>query len=165
MERLMRTGELGRFRRRRRCGGFTYLWAMMAVALLGLVLAQIGPSFAQSAQREREAQLMRIGLAYAQAIERYYHAHLSKQYPERLDQLLLDARFATTVRHIRDLYGDPVNRGEGFAPVRGGDGRVIGVRSQSEISPLRTQPWTDGRHSLPASQKYSDWQFLAKVDG
>ena len=160
----MRRGELVRSPSRRHARGFTYLWVLAAVALLGLTLAKVGPAWAHAAQREREAHLLRIGVAYAQAIERYYHAQPAKQYPERLDQLVLDTRFASPVRHLRDLYGDPVNRGEPFEPVHGAGGRVIGVRSRSEAAPLRTQAWTAGRHDIPAGSKYSEWQFLAKVD-
>lgn len=137
----------------------------MAIALLSLALARVGPVWAQSVQREREAQLLRVGVAYAQAIERYYHAQAARQYPERLEHLLLDPRLVVPVRHLRDLYTDPVNPGQAFEPVRGGDGRVIGVRSRSEAVPLRTQAWTDGRHGLPAAHRYSEWLFMAKVDG
>ena len=140
----------------RHARGFTYLWALAAIALLGLALAKVGPAWAQAAQREREAYLVRVGVAYALAIERYYHAQAAKQYPERLDQLVLDTRFATPVRHLRDLYGDPVNRGAPLDAVRGADGRVVGVRSRSDGVPLRTRPWTDGRHSIPAGQKCRD---------
>ena len=145
--------------------GFTYVWALMAVALLGLALARVGPAWAQSVQREREAQLLRVGVAYALAIERYYHAHPSKLYPTRLDQLLLDSRFTAPVRHLRDLYSDPINPGQAFEPVLGSGGQVIGVHSRSDTAPVRTQAWTDGRHSLPAAQRYSEWVFLARVDG
>jgi type II secretory pathway pseudopilin PulG len=157
--------RLGSFKARSDSRGFTYLWALMAIALMGIALARVGPTWAQSVQRDREAQLMRVGWAYAQAVERYYHAQPVKQFPDSLEQLVSDPRFTVTVRHLRDLYSDPVNPGASFEPVRSGDGRVMGVRSRSDAAPIRTQSWSDGRRTLPAAQHYSEWQFLAQVDG
>ena len=144
------------------CRGFTYLWVLSAIALLGLALAWVGPAWQKSVQREREAQLLRVGLAYAQAIERYYHAQGLRQYPERLEDLLLDPRFSAPVRHLRSLYSDPMIPGQAMEAVRAGDGRVIGVNSRSMDMPLHRQAWTDGRRTLPPVDRYSDWKFVAQ---
>ena len=143
--------------------GFTYLWLLSSIALLGLALAWVGPAWQKSVQREREAQLLRVGLAYAQAIERYYFAQGLRQYPERLEDLLLDPRFSAPVRHLRALYADPMIPGQAMEAVRAGDGRVVGVRSRSAAMPLHRQTWIDGRRTLPPVDRYSDWQFVAEV--
>ena len=52
--------------------GFTYLWLLAAMAVLAIGMAIAGPMWARQAQRERESELLRVGAAYATAIEHYY---------------------------------------------------------------------------------------------
>lgn len=150
---------------RHRQAGFTYLWLLAALAVLGLFLAVVGPMWATQAQREREAELLRVGTAYAQAIERYYAMSPGgvKTMPARIDDLLLDPRFATPVRHLRVAYLDPIDPSRAMAPIVGAGGQLIGVRSTSDLAPLRRVEWTDGRHVVEPAAHYRDWQFLAQT--
>src|SRR5256885_1974477 len=54
--------------------GFTYVWAMAAVAILGVGMAAMGSLWSDDARREREQEALRIGRLYAEAIESYYRA-------------------------------------------------------------------------------------------
>jgi type II secretory pathway pseudopilin PulG len=150
---------------RRAQAGFTYLWLLAALAVLGIGMAAAGPLWAMQAQREREAELMHVGVACAQAIERYWRLSPpgARQLPRSVDDLLLDPRFPTPVRHLRTAYGDPMQPGQPLEWIRGPDGGLRGVASTSERQPLRQVPWTDGRHTLEPASRYRDWQFLADL--
>ena len=148
--------------------GFTYLWLLAAIAVLAIGMAVVGPMWARQIQREREAELVRVGVAYATAIERYYRMPSGgvRQWPRSVDDLLLDGRFATPVRHLRAAYTDPMQPGQALALVRGPSGEIRGVVSTSTEMPLRQTAWSDGHHTLPAatpSTRYRDWQFLADL--
>lgn len=146
--------------------GFTYVWALVGVALLGIALAAVGPMWADAARREREQELLRIGAIYAQAIAAYYKASpgSEKRYPPDLDALLLDTRFVGTQRHMRRLYPDPMRPLQPWAVVRGPDGTVRGVYSQSTETPFRTEPVDIGVATLPPALRYAEWQFIPSID-
>jgi type II secretory pathway pseudopilin PulG len=146
-------------------GGFTYLWLLAAMAVLGFAMAAIGPLWATQAQREHEAELLRIGATYARAIEHYYALSPGgvKTMPARIDDLLLDPRFATPVRHLRFAYPDPIDPAHALEAILGPGGQLLGVRSTSVLTPLRLVEWTDGRHVIAPAQHYKDWQFLAQT--
>ncbi|MDP9125109.1 MAG: type II secretion system protein [Pseudomonadota bacterium] len=159
----MRTGEHSS---RQQLGGFTYLWLLAAIAVLAIGMSLVGPMWAEQVQRQREAELLRVGTAYAQAIEHYYRMQPSgmQQLPRSVDDLLLDPRFTQPVRHLRQAYTDPLLPGQPMQLVRGLAGDLRGVTSSSDAKPLMRAPWTDGRHALPAATpetRYRDWQFLA----
>ena len=143
--------------------GFTYVWLLALVAVLGIGLAAAGPLWAEEAKREREAELLRVGQSYAEAIARYHRMSPGsvKRFPTELDQLLTDTRFVGTVRHLRTLYPDPVTRGQPWALVRAPDGGIQGVASQSAEPPLRVTAVELGAVHLSAAQRYSDWRFIA----
>jgi prepilin-type N-terminal cleavage/methylation domain-containing protein len=150
---------------RRSESGFTLIWLLAAVAVLGIGMALVGPLWAQQAQREREADLLHVGVAYAQAIEHY--ARISPggvhQLPTSVDDLLLDPRFSTPVRHLRAAYTDPMRPGQPLELVLSPAGSIRGVVSTSDAAPLRQTPWTDGHYTLEPAAHYRDWQFLANV--
>lgn len=146
----------------RRCG-YALLGALLVLALVSLGLAVAGPIWSQQAQRDREQELLRIGLLYAQALASYRQASpgSTKQYPDTLDALLLDTRFVGTRRHLRKLYQDPINPGKPWGRVHDADGRITGVYSLSQAAPLAERPIQFGNSALPADAKYSDWKFVA----
>lgn len=146
-----------------RCGGFTYVSLMLALALLSLGLSVAGPQWAQQAQRERERELMRIGALYAEALGQFRDQSpgSSKQFPLRLEYLLADPRFVGTRRHLRKLYADPVSFGHPWGLIRDAEGGIIGVYSSSDQSPLAAGAQILGKLKLPVAKKYSDWKFMA----
>ena len=48
----------------RRQAGFTYVWVLALVAVLGIGLAAIGPMWHDDVKREREKDALRIGQLY-----------------------------------------------------------------------------------------------------
>jgi len=159
----MRAGEHPSHRHQ---GGFTYLWLLAAIAVLAIGMSLVGPMWAEQVQRQREAELLRVGTAYAQAIEHYYRMQSPgpRQLPHSIDDLLLDPRFTQPVRHLRQAYTDPLLPGQPMQLLRGPAGELRGVASSSDATPLLQAPWSDGHHALPAATpatRYRDWQFLA----
>ncbi|MCW5651993.1 MAG: type II secretion system protein [Ramlibacter sp.] len=115
----------------------------------------------EQARREREADLLRVGEAYARAIGSYYEASpgMVKQWPRSLADLVSDNRYVGTLRHIRRLYPDPVTRGLEWGLIESDDGGISGVFSQSTDSPIRTSAIDLGVVRLPDARQYSDWRF------
>ena len=152
----MRVGSLRRQR------GFTYLWLLAAVAVIGIAMSAVGPLWAQQRQREREAELTRIGMIYVNALEDYYRmsSGSTPHFPVAPEELLLDLRFNANIRHLRQFYDDPVAPGQPLVWIRNERNQLVGVRSASIDKPLRQVTWTDGRHTVPAGEHYSDWIFL-----
>jgi type II secretory pathway pseudopilin PulG len=154
----MRRGE------RARQHGFTFVAVLLLLALCMLGLAVAGPVWSQQVKREREQELLRIGALYAQAIANYRDGSPGtlKQCPPTLNALLRDERFLGTMRHLRRLYGDPVNAGRPWGLVVDADRRITGVYSLSQEAPIAEGALELGAASLAPARHYSDWKFVPK---
>ena len=119
--------------------GFTYLWVLLAVALLGLGLAVGVQVFATAQQREQERELLAIGRQFRAAIARYRETRTAagkQEYPATLDDLLLDRRFPDLRRYLRKEFVDPMTGRAEWGLVRVA-GRIVGVHSVSERMPIK----------------------------
>ena len=159
----MQAGErrrFGRFLAPQR--GFTYIVVLLAMLLMSLATQGVITYVSQQAQREREAELLRIGQAYAQAIGAYYEATPGsvKRWPRRLADLIEDRRLVSTRRYLRELYPDPITRLPDWELVKASDGGIAGVRSRSEAMPLRDAAIELDGVALAPATRYSDWQFV-----
>ena len=73
---------MSRFKRttsRRRAGGFSYLWVLMVVALMGIVLTVATELYSTTVQRDKERELIGIGRQFSTAIGRYYESGASRE--------------------------------------------------------------------------------------
>jgi type II secretory pathway pseudopilin PulG len=142
--------------------GFTLLAVMAAMFLLALGTQKVLFVLSQQAQREREAELLQVGAAFAQAIGAYYESSPGtvKRWPANLNDLVDDKRFVGMRRHLRRVYMDPITRSEEWGLVRASDGGIEGVYSLSDASPIRSGALTLGDLRLPAASRYTDWQFV-----
>jgi type II secretory pathway pseudopilin PulG len=145
--------------------GYSFVAVLVLLALCMLGLSVAGPMWSQQVRREREQELLRIGNLYAEAIGAYYNSSPGslKQYPQRLEQLLVDTRYVGMRRYLRTLYPDPVNPGQPWGLVLDAEQRIVGVYSRSEQAPI-----AEGAQELAATQlepgrRYADWKFIAKV--
>ncbi len=143
----------------RRESGFTYLWLLFAVAGMGLLLAAAAEVWDTMARRERETELLFVGIQYARALAAYHEATPApgKTYPQRLDELVEDRRFGEPRRHLRRHYRDPMTGGLEWGLLRS-DGRIVGVYSLSSRRPLR-QHFNGELASLSGARYYTDWIF------
>lgn len=89
--------------------GYSYVAVLFLVALTALGLASLGKAWSTAAQRERERELAFRGKEIAHAIEAYVRASPGphRQFPKRLEDLVLDERGSRPRHHLRRLYVDP----------------------------------------------------------
>ena len=156
----MRRGEPGRQSSR----GFTLVAMLAFVSVLGVGLAAVGMVWSTAVQREREAELIRIGVAYAEAIASYRRMSpgTARRGPSSLAALLLDDRTLQTHRHLRRLYEDPLKPGRPWGVLRDASGHIAGVYSQSDEQPLRRVEVRVGDVLLAPATRYSQWKFIVK---
>lgn len=145
--------------------GFTFVWVLMALAVFSLGLALIGPRWSDDARRDRERELLRVGNLYAQAIAAFHAATPGsiKNYPPKLENLVIDDRMLSTVRYLRKLYPDPIDPSRPWGIVLGPDGTVRGLYSQSDATPMNAEAIELGNLKLSAARRYSDWKFVPKA--
>lgn len=165
MARRTRTGERARARRGgRRAGGFTYLFVLFLVALLGVGLAAAGEAWQSQRLRAAEAELLWTGDQYRRAINAYYRNAAGcgaerNRYPRELASLVKDPRCPATVRHLRKLYPDPVTDGE-WELVRAPDGGIAGVRSPSTQRPFKVADFRVQDRDFENKKSYREWVFV-----
>lgn len=114
--------------------GFTYLVLLFAIAFASLVLAGQTQSWIVQSRQMREAEWMYRGGQYRLALQSYRAASPDGLGPDSLEQLLEDTRNGKTVRHLRQLYLDPITRGPWELQLVGG--KIAGVYSSSSEKPL-----------------------------
>ena len=141
--------------------GFTYMGLLMVVAIAGIGMAGVGIVWHQDAQREREKELLFIGQAYRNAIGSYYENSPStaKQFPQTLQDLILDTRFPSVKRHIRQLYADPFARDKDWNFVLQ-QGKITGVYSNSTLKPIKKAGLPKEFEALDVAEKYEEWRFV-----
>jgi type II secretory pathway pseudopilin PulG len=147
-------------RRTARSGGFTYVWLLVAVAVMAAGLAAIGEIASTAAKREKEAELLFVGDQFARAIAEYSASSPgAPQYPQKLEDLLADNRYPNARRYLRRIYRDPMTGRPDWALVRGPGGGIVGVHSQAIERPLKTANFPPGYESFAGATVYSAWRF------
>ena len=139
---------------------------MAALAVMGVYLAQVGTVSATQAQRDREAELLRVGLAYQNAIRAYYQdaATASERYPLALADLIKDPRVPQTRRYLRKLYADPITQSEDWGLVKDQQQRIVGVYSKAVGVPLRQAEFADEYAGFARQPSYRGWIFKYQPD-
>ncbi|ADI30106.1 hypothetical protein [Methylotenera versatilis] len=114
--------------------GFAYIGVLFLVAAISVSMAVVTQNEDTQIKREKEQDWLFIGNQYQRAIESYYKQSPNgiKTLPTKLEDLLLDSRFISPVRHLRKLYGDPLNHQQSWTLVKNSDAQIIGVYSQSQ---------------------------------
>ena len=107
--------------------GAMLLTILVAVVAVGLAAGIAGTTWQTITQRSREADLLWRGDQYRKAIESYYlQSHGgAKLFPGSLDALIKDPRSLAPLRHIRQVYKDPMT-GEDFVLVKQG-GKILSI--------------------------------------
>ena len=142
--------------------GFTYVAILFAVAIAGILLARVGIDWSQSAQREKERELLFIGGQFRQAIASYYQRTpgLVKRYPARLDDLISDTRYNPPQHYLRRLYRDPITNQVEWGTVMAPEGGIMGVHSLSDAAPIKTSGFRENEITFEGKKKYAEWVFL-----
>src|SRR5262245_40161461 len=143
--------------------GFTYLGFMIAVAITGAGLAAYAEFASHAAQREKEAELLFRGNQYREGISSFYRKE--QRYPQSLEQLLEDKRYPMPMRHLRKLYPDPMTGSADWEVVEAPGGGVMGVRSRSQLAPIKTGNFLLKNADFARAKTYSDWKFVHSPPG
>lgn len=114
--------------------GFAYVGVLFLVAAISVSMAVVAQNEDTQIKREKEQDWLFIGNQYQHAIESYYNQSPNgiKTLPNKLEELLLDSRFILPVRHLRKLYGDPLNHQQNWSLIKNTDAQIIGVYSPSQ---------------------------------
>lgn len=156
----MPTGEAPR-RLRRAQAGFGYVWVLFAVAVFGIGLAAVGEIWSTQARRDCEAELLRVGREFREALASYYRSTKpgTPAYPVRLEELVEDRRGPVMRRHLRKIYADPMTGNADWGLLREPDGRIRGVYSRFERAPIKTADFGPGEDAFERAGSYADWRF------
>jgi type II secretory pathway pseudopilin PulG len=150
----MRCGE-----RRVREDGFTYIGLLVLIVLIGFALSVVGQVSATTAQREREKQLLWVGHAYRDAIQRYVIQN--GRYPAALADLV---EFTTAsgqpAHYLRRLYPDPMAPGADWVLVPALGGGIMGIASSSTRAPIKSAGFDDVDLGFGEAETYADWMFI-----
>ena len=153
---LMPTGRPAQF-------GFSYLFVLLAITLVGIGLAAAGTLWRTESQRAREAELLFIGDQYRQAIRSYYTLEPAvPRLPASVDELLEDRRRTAIVRHLRRAWRDPIT-GDAFVLIQEPDGQgIVGVHSASTAAPFKIAGFALADEAFRGAQSYAEWRFVFK---
>ena len=139
--------------------GYTYIGLLVIVVIFGLMLTVVSRVWTMTVQREREAQLLWVGHAYRNAIASYY-VH-GGQFPQSLQQLLQDDRSPVPVRHLRQLYPDPMTGAADWTLISDPTSQhIMGVASSSKATPIKRKGFELGDAVFADTDCYCSWQFV-----
>jgi type II secretory pathway pseudopilin PulG len=146
--------------------GFTYIWLLLAIAFMAVGLVAVAEVATTAIRRDKEAELLFVGDQYARAISLYRASSPgAQQYPQKLEDLLVDKRFPNIRRHLRRVYPDPITGNADWGLVRGPGGGIVGVYSRSTTHPLKVSNFPKGYEAFANATSYAEWRFVAGVDG
>lgn len=145
-----------------RSGGFTYIGVLIGIAIMGALLAATGMLWQTQVRRDREAELLFVGLQFERAIGSYFDRspEAAKSYPKTLEDLLEDRRSGKVERHLRKLFPDPMTGSTDWGLVKRSDGRIIGVHSKSEGLPLKVADFAEEIETFADAASYREWRFV-----
>lgn len=147
--------------------GFAYIGLLFLLAAISISLAVVTQNEDTRMQREKEQDWLFIGKQYQRAIASYYYQSPNgiRTLPTKLDELILDRRFIAPVRHIRKLYGDPLNHLQDWNLIKNQDDQITGVFSTSQAPILSAKISAEYQENLanPIAQ-YADIKFIFKPD-
>jgi len=133
---------------------------LVVIAIAGLGLSAVSAVWTTTAKREKEQQLLWVGLQFRDAIASYSKSSPgAAQYPKRLEDLLQDPRFPNVKRHLRQIYRDPFSGEAEWGLVKNGD-FIIGVYSLAKGAPIKKSGFARGLESFEEASRYGDWKFV-----
>ena len=146
--------------------GFAYLSLLIFLALLGFVSAMALQVGSLVHRRVAEEALLDIGFEYAKALGSYADQTPvgMEDQPMNLQELLLDKRLPGRVRHLRQLYPDPVTGGQEWGLDLDPDtNRIIGIFSLSDKRPIKIDNFPLGFYAFRGKSRLNEWVFTADI--
>ncbi len=160
MEAIMRNGKSLLLINQPKQFGFTFIGLLIIISISGIVLAAVGVVWHQDVQRNKEQELLFAGNAYRVAIADYFENSPNgiKQYPNQLEELILDKRFPTVKRHIRTLYPNPLSKDHRWKLILE-QGRIKGVTTASALAPIKNSGFPSDYQQFASAKTYQEWVF------
>jgi hypothetical protein len=78
----------------------------------------------------------------------------------QLSDLLRDPRQPGTVRHLREIYRDPITGTSDWGLVKSATGEIFGVYSRAPGTPLKQANFALAERAFEGARSYSDWVFI-----
>ncbi|MDQ8021272.1 MAG: type II secretion system protein [Moraxellaceae bacterium] len=155
-----------RHNRSTRAAGFTYVGLMIMLALIGVAAAATVQIGGVVQRRAAEEELLFVGLQFKQAVKSYFEKTPignAATAPRRLEDLVKDPRFPNTIRHLRQIYPDPLTGKTDWGLIRSTDGGILGVYSRSKDVPIRVDNFPDEFFHFKGKKTFRDWVFVYGV--
>jgi type II secretory pathway pseudopilin PulG len=138
-------------RARARAGGVLYIMVLMALLIMGIATAVVGPVWHTEVRRDKEAELLFRLNEYRNAIARF-RADRGRP-PRELKDLLEDRSQLQIRRYLRRLYRDPITGKDDWkldyvADQTGATLGIADIHSSSEQEPIR---------NFKGKKTYKDW--------
>ncbi len=143
--------------------GFTYVGVLVLVAIISLMALLSLRAGSVVSRIQAEEELLRVGDEYRTAVLRYSLAYRggARQFPSKLSDLLRDPRLPQPTRYLRELYPDPITGQLDWELVLTKDGSgFVGVRSASEMEPVKVGNFPAQYVQFENSRSYKDWTFV-----
>ncbi len=138
--------------------GSVFMGLLVSVAIVAVLMMEVGVLWSTLLRREREAQLLAHGEEIRRAIGLYYEQQ--RLYPKTLEDLLLDRRQPTIKRYLRRIYADPMSGTTNWGVIAGPGETIMGVFSQAPGQPLKQDNFRQHQESFTGQSSYQGWQFL-----
>jgi type II secretory pathway pseudopilin PulG len=142
--------------------GFTYISALVFVAVMGITLSTAGGLWSAVMKREREQELLFRGDQILRAIDSYYKqtpGNRLREYPRSMQDLLKDPRFPSIKRHLRRTFQNPISKDGNWEYILDRKGCIKGVFAKSQEQPNKKGRFPAGYELFEKAAFYSDWKF------
>lgn len=148
---------------RARQRGFSYLFLLVIVAVLGIAAANAVSLGVNASRRDAESELLSIGTEFENALRSYRATGVAgaRVGPRDFEDLLLDKRMSVTRRHLRKIYADPLTGRQEWGVVRQPDGVILGIYSMAPGIPIKRAGFDAHRASFESAELYAKWVFSA----
>ncbi|MBY8947414.1 type II secretion system protein [Pseudomonas sp. SH10-3B] len=138
--------------------GSVFMGMLVTVAVVAVMLMEVGTLWSSVLQRERELELLARGNEIRRAIGLYYAA--GNTYPTSLEDLVLDRRQPTIKRYLRRAYADPLTGSADWGVVAGPGETLMGVFSTAQGTPFKQGNFSVINQRFTGQGSYQGWVFL-----
>ena len=139
--------------------GSVFMGMLVTVAVVAVMLMEVGTLWSSVLQRERELELLARGNEIRRAIGLYFAA--GNLYPKSLDDLVLDRRKPTVQRYLRKVYDDPLSGTTDWGVVAGPGDTIMGVFSTAAGTPFKQGNFAVINQGFTGQSSYQGWVFLS----
>ena len=138
--------------------GSVFMGMLVTVAVVAVMLMEVGTLWSSVLQRERELELLTRGNEIRRAIGLYYRE--GNTFPKTLADLVLDRRQPTIKRYLRRAYDDPLTGTSDWGVVQGPGETIMGVFSKAKGTPFKQGNFIAANQSFTGQGSYQGWVFL-----